>query len=201
MADLKISQLTSATTPLAGTEVVPLVQSGSTKKVSIDNLTTGKTVPANGIVFPATQVPSSNANTLDDYEEGQWTPEYAFSTSGSATATSKQGYYTKIGRLVVAQFYIYTDSVSSPVGNATITGLPFTSANTTNNLSGGCLLEVRRFATDMPNLRIGVTQNSAVITIYKQATNASSQTPLDATDFNVAAAQNLLCGTVMYTTA
>jgi hypothetical protein len=44
MADAKISQLTGATTPLAGTEVVPVVQSGATKKVSIDNLTAGKTV-------------------------------------------------------------------------------------------------------------------------------------------------------------
>lgn len=39
MADKKISQLTSATTPLAGTEVLPIVQSGSTVKVSSDNLT------------------------------------------------------------------------------------------------------------------------------------------------------------------
>lgn len=46
MADKKISQLTGATTPLAGTEVLPIVQSGSTVKVSIDNLTKGKTVNA-----------------------------------------------------------------------------------------------------------------------------------------------------------
>lgn len=39
MADLKISQLTGATTPLAGTEVLPIVQSGSTKKVATDDLT------------------------------------------------------------------------------------------------------------------------------------------------------------------
>ena len=44
MADKKISQLTAATTPLAGTEVLPIVQSGSTVKVSVDNLTTGKAV-------------------------------------------------------------------------------------------------------------------------------------------------------------
>lgn len=44
MADLKISQLTGATTPLAGTEVVPLVQSSTTKKVSVANLTAGRTV-------------------------------------------------------------------------------------------------------------------------------------------------------------
>lgn len=46
MADKKISQLTGATTPLAGSEVLPIVQGGSTVKVSVDNLTAGKTVSA-----------------------------------------------------------------------------------------------------------------------------------------------------------
>ena len=49
MADKKISALTAASTPLAGTEVLPIVQSGSTVKVSVDNLTTGKTVSMNQI--------------------------------------------------------------------------------------------------------------------------------------------------------
>jgi hypothetical protein len=46
MADAKISALTGATTPLAGTEVVPVVQSGSTKKVAISDLTAGRAVSA-----------------------------------------------------------------------------------------------------------------------------------------------------------
>ena len=44
MADQKISQLTGATTPLAGTEVLPIVQSSTTKKVSVANLTAGRDV-------------------------------------------------------------------------------------------------------------------------------------------------------------
>lgn len=42
MSNIKISQLNNATTPLAGTEVVPIVQSGSTKKVSVSNIVAGK---------------------------------------------------------------------------------------------------------------------------------------------------------------
>jgi hypothetical protein len=65
MADTKISALPAATTPLAGTEVLPIVQSGATDKVSVANLTagrdvsassytpTGATIPANGIYSPA----------------------------------------------------------------------------------------------------------------------------------------------------
>ena len=49
MADLKISQLTGATTPLGGTEEVPLVQSGATKKVSVANLTAGRAIAASSV--------------------------------------------------------------------------------------------------------------------------------------------------------
>lgn len=51
MADKKISDLTGATTPLAGTEVLPIVQSSSTKKVSVANLTAGRAVA--GLSFVA----------------------------------------------------------------------------------------------------------------------------------------------------
>jgi len=44
MADLKISQLTDATTPLAGTEVLPIVQSSATRKVTIANVTNNRAV-------------------------------------------------------------------------------------------------------------------------------------------------------------
>ena len=50
MADKKISQLTAANTPLAGTEVLPIVQGGSTVKVSVANLTAGRTVNASEVV-------------------------------------------------------------------------------------------------------------------------------------------------------
>lgn len=65
MANSKISALTSATTPLAGTETLPVVQSSTTKKVTVADLTagravsgasfavTGSTAPANGIYLPA----------------------------------------------------------------------------------------------------------------------------------------------------
>jgi hypothetical protein len=46
MADVKISGLPASTTPLAGTEVLPVVQSGTTKQVSVANLTAGRAVSA-----------------------------------------------------------------------------------------------------------------------------------------------------------
>jgi hypothetical protein len=54
MADQKISALTSATTPLAGTEVLPIVQSGSTVKVAVSDLTAGRNIGVLGVVGTTT---------------------------------------------------------------------------------------------------------------------------------------------------
>jgi hypothetical protein len=53
MSNSKISALTSATTPLAGTETLPVVQSSTTKQVSVANLTAGRAV--SGLTFQSTQ--------------------------------------------------------------------------------------------------------------------------------------------------
>ena len=64
MADKKISQLPAATTPLAGTEVLPIVQSGTTDKVSVANLTAGRAVSA-------TQYTSTIATGTAPFEIGR----------------------------------------------------------------------------------------------------------------------------------
>ena len=81
-----------------------------------------------GITFPATQSASSDANTLDDYEEGTWTPTvYGASTAGTTTYTGQSGTYTKIGRLVTAYFDVAI-SAATGTGNLFIGGFPFASA-------------------------------------------------------------------------
>ena len=85
-----------------------------------------------GITFPATQSASTDANTLDDYEEGTWTPVLTFGGGTTGITYSFQtGIYTKIGNLVFIRCTIVLSSKGSSTGNATITGLPFTSKNTT----------------------------------------------------------------------
>jgi hypothetical protein len=81
-----------------------------------------------GITFPASQSASTDANTLDDYEEGTWTPSFS-AASGSATYTNQQGTYVKIGRQVTAVFYI-TVNTSSSLTTQGIAGLPFTGSST-----------------------------------------------------------------------
>lgn len=84
------------------------------------------------IVFPATQVASSGANTLDDYEEGTFTPGLAFggaSVDMTYNSSYRNGSYTKIGRLVTVTGVIVLTAKGSSVGDATITGLPFAVAS------------------------------------------------------------------------
>jgi hypothetical protein len=67
------------------------------------------------------------ANKLEDYEEGTWTPTIVGSTTaGAFTYSVNQGTYTKVGDLVTVNSAIYvTATATSPVGNVSIYGLPF----------------------------------------------------------------------------
>jgi hypothetical protein len=80
-----------------------------------------------GITFPATQSASTDANTLDDYEEGSWTP-----TINSGTFTATRARYTKIGRVVTVSAYCDTFSDRSSATTLTIGGLPFASGDAEN---------------------------------------------------------------------
>ena len=145
MADKKISALTGATTPLAGTEVLPIVQSGATVKVAVSDLTAGRAISATqltvttgnrivangqGVDFSAT--PGTGTSELfADYEEGTFTPTIAGNTTaGTNTYTTQVGRYTKVGDTVYVQISIVINAMGT-AGNAgagytTITGLPFT---------------------------------------------------------------------------
>jgi len=148
MADIKISALPASTTPLAGTEVLPIVQSSTTVKVSVANLTAGRAVAtgaltvtgtmsattgaavggatagAGGLAFPATAVAVADANTLDDYEEGTWTP----SLGGNTTYTTQVGTYIKVGRLVTATAALQINTLGTGSTTA-VSGLPFNQSN------------------------------------------------------------------------
>jgi len=86
-----------------------------------------------GITFPATQSASSDANTLDDYEEGTWTP----SLTGTATYTTQSGKYTKIGNFVWAEFRLKINVIGTSSSEVFVQGLPFTGTGSPINSSGG----------------------------------------------------------------
>jgi hypothetical protein len=104
------------------------------------NLTGGQ------ITFPGTQSASADANTLDDYEEGTWTPSI-ISTGATITLGNAQGYYTKIGNMVFAAAYTSIASITGTTTNSVVlAGLPFT-AKTQGNDGASCVFGVQTFTT------------------------------------------------------
>ena len=150
MADSKISALPASTVPLAGTEVLPIVQSSATKQVSVANLTAGRAVAtgaltvtgdatlSTGNLIPGTAAKGVNftANTpaagmtsqlLNWYEEGTWTPEVSFAVNTGVTIFAPQtnAKYTRIGRQVHVQGRVTMSSIGVAVGTMYLATLPF----------------------------------------------------------------------------
>lgn len=139
MADTKISALPASTTPLAGTEVLPIVQGGATKQVSVANLTAGRAISATQLTLSTGSLIVSNGQGVDfsatpgtgtselfsDYEEGTWTPAQggglvvvgAFSSSGT---------YTRIGRTVTISGRVQgATSIALTAGGVLTNNIPF----------------------------------------------------------------------------
>ena len=92
-----------------------------------------------GITFPATQSASTDANTLDDYEEGTWTPSVSLNTGTATAYTIGTATYTKTGRMVVVLGSIIptNGTLGSAGGYIRMTGLPFTVGTRNGAGSGG----------------------------------------------------------------
>jgi hypothetical protein len=122
-----------------------------------------------GITFPATQSASSDANTLDDYEEGTFTPAFA-STGLTVTYFTQRAIYTKVGRSVTASMYINVSGTSGTTTNLLkVTGLPFASDGTEYGFSA--VFGVSQFSTYIPSafMQNGVSE----ILVYRQNTITS----------------------------
>jgi len=194
MANKKITDLAELTTPAAADllEIVDdVVGTPTSKKITWANLfatptfTGQATIPTinltgGQIAFPAAQNPSANANTLDDYEEGTWTPDLQFGGAKvGITYDVDAGYYTKIGRRVFCSAYINLSSKGSSNGNAIVTGLPWTSINAYGSDSPVAVGYIYNLSyTGMINAT--VHHNGSSISLYEIHENGSLQALNDA---------------------
>jgi hypothetical protein len=109
--------------------------------------------PGGGIKFPATQVASADANTLDDYEEGTFTPVITGTTvAGTATYSSQSGSYIKIGRYVYLEMFVVFASTHTGTGGTKVGGLPFTISGFGN---GGTITYKTSWVTNGPDFMQG----------------------------------------------
>jgi hypothetical protein len=158
-----------------GTERVRVNSSGNTQTVG--TISVGNATPSTsgaGITFPATQSASSDANTLDDYEEGSWTPTWTrSSTNPTFTVQSGNtgGRYTKIGNLVTVSFEFRTNAISNGgSGNWQISGLPFAANSSVPRYFGA----MGRFFNnaDISGLRFESNVNSTVLLFVTISTDS-----------------------------
>lgn len=142
-ASININGTVGATTPTTG--------SFTTMKASTGAAVGGATPGAGGLAFPATAVAVANANTLDDYEEGNWTP-VPTSLGGTITSYTSSGIYVKIGALVFVSFTVTITNNGTGSDTVIISGLPFSS----QSASAGCGREIGHTEKQV-SLQIGAT--------------------------------------------
>jgi hypothetical protein len=122
---------------MTATIYVPGTEEKDLKKIIQSLQAIGAYLTKGNLAFPADQNASTDPNTLDDYEEGTWTPVITFATPGDLAVvySLRSAYYTKIGRLVSVSFAMVTSTFTHTTasGNLLITGLPFTPMTTDAN--------------------------------------------------------------------
>jgi hypothetical protein len=164
---------------LAGDDALHLKVSADgsswTEALTVDEATGRVTLPVGQLSFPGTPNPSADANTLDDYEEGTWTPALQFGGAavGMTYAATPAGRYTKIGRTVFATGSLALTAKGSSTGAATVAGLPFTSAN--DGIPHGASIGL---ATGMSAMSGAVTAmlpaNADRLSLYQSANGAGA---------------------------
>jgi hypothetical protein len=149
------------------------------------------------IQFPATQVASSDANTLDDYEEGTWTVVFGGATSESGQSYDvRNGNYIKIGRFVYARFDARFTAKGTITGSLQIKGLPFT----TGGEVYACYLS-HYSGLNSNVFKLSLTLGSSVTAADLYQTTATSTTDANGTDTNLLTNTTRLIGTIIYQTA
>jgi hypothetical protein len=135
-----------------------------------------------GITFPATQSASSNANTLDDYEEGTWTPTVSGgTTAGTGTYSAQNGRYTKIGNQVTVTAYV-SWTAHTGTGGLNFTGLPFTVLNVSNvfySVSFGLFRNVALTANNVATAYAVFNQTAINVEQYPVGGGNSTSVPID----------------------
>ena len=134
--------------------------------------------------FPATQVPSADANTLDDYEEGTFTPALALATVGTSSwgSVTAGATYEKIGRMVhIAGTYTGTLTLGTGSGLVQMTGLPFTVSGSTAWITLGLLSNTIVWGTASCTAIHGLAINGQTyLNFYGEATSRNSSTLTEA---------------------
>lgn len=157
---------------LTGAQTVAGVKTFSSQPV----MSAGVSLGSNGqIVFPATQNASSDANTLDDYEEGTWTPTVAGSSSDptSVSYLVQEGIYVKVGKMVMLTGRVAFSTYTGGSGQIQIAGLPFTSESNSRQAWGAMMVEQVALGSGKTFTQSVIGPSTSVITAIAGGTSAN----------------------------
>jgi len=129
-----------------------------------------------GVGFPATQVASTDVNTLDDYEEGTFTPTIVGGTAaGVGVYTTQKGNYTKVGNLVYFNIYVVW-TAHTGTGSISVGGLPFTSNATSGRISSVTFGGTTIALTASNVIRGYIDNNSSLIAVTQYPVGGGANT-------------------------
>lgn len=172
MSTLKVTNIQHG----SATNVAMVLDTAGTVK-AYSTISVGNVTPSSsgaGITFPATASASSDANTLDDYEEGTFTPVLSRDTTASTISYgSREGKYTKVGNLVTIQVTISNITVSGAgSGSNIMTGLPFGAASGISYFGAAPLSFNDAFTNTVS--RGSIASNNATTMYFVSGTRSSS---------------------------
>ncbi len=175
---LNISQNVSGIVFLTGTT--------PTEKMRIT--AAGQAIIPNGVTLGTAAGTYNAANTLDDYEEGTWTPAFTSLSGdfGSIGYLFNYGSYTKVGRLVTVVGRIQTDGTALTIGDAggalRVTGLPFNSA-VSPFVSTVSVANIGGWNSNLAPSSAYVNPSSTFFSMFKRAASNTNETILTADEF------------------
>ena len=153
-----------------------IIQSNASTKVTVDG-SAGDVKVESGDLFFATAgkgiclgvTSNTDSNTLDDYEEGTWTPVYTGSTTDptGGSYSYQSGFYTKIGRYVFCSAAIICGDAFSDVGSGAlrVSGLPFLANVTGTSQFSASIGQATRWTTKAPQAGL-IAGDSTYISLY-----------------------------------
>ena len=161
MADTKISALTAATTPLAGTEVLPIVQSGTTKQVSVANLTAGRAVSAASLALTSSPLPVTSGGTGLNTLTANRVP---YATAADTLGTSANFQFDGTNAALGGTINSYGSQTTFTIKGTNVSRVDFLS----NGVFTGTLLS---YQANTEGLRLQ-TESGYPITVYPQGSKS-----------------------------
>ena len=165
------------------------ISRNGTSRLLIDGSTADISVQGGDIIFGTAGkgiclgvTSNTDANTLDDYEEGTWTMGLLFGGNGDGiTYSANTGFYTKIGNVVTISGECVLTSKGSSNGGVRFSGFPFTVNNSSSAKSAVSLKLVNVSFADSPS---AFTDPNRADAQGLEVTNAGAMTALTDADFS-----------------